>query len=387
MNRPRYILPIIVLSQFCCTSLWFASNGVMTDLISTFALSDNALGDLTSFVQFGFIAGTLVFAALTIADRFSPSRVFLVCALLGALVNLGLLLEGNTISTILGIRFSTGFFLAGIYPVGMKIASDYFDKGLGKSLGFLVGALVVGTAFPHYLKNISGSFSWETVILIISCLSVLGGILIAFLVPDGPFRKPVRQPDFRSFFRVFEDRQFRAAANGYFGHMWELYTFWAFVPLMLEGYMGLHPEQSLNVSLLSFVIIGAGGISCIACGYLSVRKGAKWTATAALTASGICCLLSPLAFMQGNSVLFVGFLVFWGLVVVADSPMLSTLVAKHAPDEVRGTALTIVNSIGFFITILSIQLVTILSGTILDRSLFVILAIGPLFGLLSLRNA
>lgn len=387
MERSRLVLPIIVISQFCCTSLWFASNGVMTDLISTFALSEDALGDLTSFVQFGFITGTLVFAALTIADRFSPSKVFLVCALLGAGVNLGLLWEGNTIATILAFRFATGFFLAGIYPVGMKIASDYFDKGLGKSLGFLVGALVVGTAFPHYLKGAGGSFSWETVILIISGLSTLGGILMVVLVPDGPFRTPGKQPDFRAFFEVFRARQFRAAAFGYFGHMWELYTFWAFVPMMLKGYMILHPEQSLNVSWLSFLIIGVGGISCLASGYISFSRGEKWTATAALSASGICCLLSPLAFSLGSPILFVAFLLLWGLVVVADSPMLSTLVARNAPDHVRGTALTIVNSIGFFITILSIQLVNALTGTLAVMYLFVILAIGPLLGLIFLRRA
>jgi len=135
MSKSKFILPIIILSQFLCTSLWFAGNGVIGELIVSFELSANALGNLTSFVQFGFITGTLVFAILCLADRYSPSKVFMISAVLGALFNVCLIWSGNTMPTILVFRFFTGFFLAGIYPIGMKIASDYFDKGLGKSLG------------------------------------------------------------------------------------------------------------------------------------------------------------------------------------------------------------------------------------------------------------
>ena len=152
MKPSKLILPVIVISQFCCTSLWFAGNGVINDLVLNFSLNESALGHLTSAVQFGFIIGTLTFAILTISDRFSPSKVFLISAFLGALFNLGILWESNSLITLLLLRFFTGFFLAGIYPVGMKIATDYFKNGLGKSLGFLVGALVIGTAFPHLLN-------------------------------------------------------------------------------------------------------------------------------------------------------------------------------------------------------------------------------------------
>ena len=137
----------------------------MPDLVETFSLSQSALGNLTSAVQFGFISGTLIFAFLTIADRFSPSRVFLISALLGALFNAGVGWGGNTYYSLFLLRFLTGFFLAGIYPVGMKIASDYYHKGLGKSLGYLVGALVLGTAFPHLLKNLGQLLPWKQVIL------------------------------------------------------------------------------------------------------------------------------------------------------------------------------------------------------------------------------
>ena len=189
MNISRRILPTIILSQFCCTSLWFASNGVMGALIQDFELSANAMGNLISAVQFGFISGTLVFAFFTIVDRFSPSKVFFMSALLGGLANLGLIWSENTIITLVISRFLTGFFLAGIYPVGMKIAADYFDKGLGKSLGLLVGALVVGTAFPHLLKGYSFGFSWQYVIVFISFLAIIGGLLMLSFVPNGPYRK------------------------------------------------------------------------------------------------------------------------------------------------------------------------------------------------------
>lgn len=203
MKQSKFILPVIVISQFFCTSLWFAGNGVINDLVINFDLNVTALGHLTSAVQFGFITGTLIFALLTIADRFSPSKVFLMSALLGSLFNLGVIWEGNSWISLLFLRFSTGFFLAGIYPVGMKIAADYYEKGLGKSLGFLVGALVIGTAFPHLLREITDTYSWKTVIIATSSLAMMGGILMVIMVPDGPYRNPVQVLIYQLFFPYF----------------------------------------------------------------------------------------------------------------------------------------------------------------------------------------
>lgn len=273
MKPSNRILPVIVLSQFCCTSLWFAGNGVMRDLVATFGLSESAVGHLTSAVQFGFIVGTLVFAILSIADRFSPSKVFFGCAVLGALFNLGVVWDGNGLASILSFRFFTGFFLAGIYPVGMKIAADYYEKGLGKSLGYLVGALVVGTAFPHLLKEMTHTLPWNTVLVSTSGLAVLGGSLMITLVPNGPYRKRSQQLQLSAFVQVFQNRSFRSAAFGYFGHMWELYTFWAFVPIMLQTYALVHPNTHFPVPLLSFVIIAIGGLACVLGGYLSQVAG------------------------------------------------------------------------------------------------------------------
>ncbi|MEZ4941523.1 MAG: MFS transporter [Saprospiraceae bacterium] len=380
-NPPRHILPVIVLAQFCCTALWFAGNAVLPDLVRDFGLDRGALGHITSAVQFGFITGTLVYAVLTIADRLSPSRVFLASALAGALFNLGVTLEGQTLPSLLFFRFLTGFFLAGIYPVGMKIAADYYQKGLGKSLGFLVGALVLGTAFPHLLKGFSGDLPWRFVLILTSGLAVAGGLLIALLVPDGPHRKPGQKPDFGALFRVFRNANFRSAAFGYFGHMWELYAFWAFVPVLLNSFNLYHPDARLNVPVLSFLIIGCGGLACVAGGYISERLGAKRTAGIALFSSGLCCLVSPLLFFTNSGFVFTGFLLFWGMVVIADSPLFSSMVAHNAPAESKGTALTVVNCIGFSITIISIQLLNLSYEMINPRYIYLILAPGPALGL------
>jgi len=277
LKIPAKILPVIVFAQFCCTSLWFAGNAVMPDLLLVFKLNAEALGHLTSAVQFGFISGTLSFAFLTISDRFSPSRVFFICAIFGALSNLGVLFENNSLFSLISFRFLTGFALAGIYPVGMKIASDYFDKGLGRSLGYLVGALVLGTAFPHLLKEISGNIDlpWRSVVLITSTLAFTGGLLLFFLIPDGPYHKKRQQPDLKLLFKIFDKRKFRSAAFGYFGHMWELYAFWAFVPVILVFYKNLHIEADFSIPLVSFFIIGLGSLGCIAGGYVSEKAGVK----------------------------------------------------------------------------------------------------------------
>ncbi|MFY0654298.1 MAG: MFS transporter [Cyclobacteriaceae bacterium] len=386
MKQSTWILPFIVISQFCCTSLWFAGNGVMADLTANFSLNSSALGHLTSAVQFGFISGTLVFALLSIADRYSPSRVFFLSALFGAIANVGLIWQSNTLPSLLLLRFFTGFFLSGIYPVGMKIAADYYDKGLGKSLGFLVGALVLGTAFPHLLKAVTTNFPWKSVLFGTSFLAMAGGTLIFMLVPDGPFRKPGQGINLSAFFSVFKNKGFRSAAFGYFGHMWELYAFWAFVPFMLESYAVNFKSSSLNVPVLSFLIIGIGGPACVIGGYVSENFGTKKTATIALLSSCFCCLVSPLIFQLNSQFTFLAFLFFWGIVVIADSPLFSTLVAKNAPSEIKGTALTIVNCLGFSITIISIQLLNGMRNILEYNVLYIFLAIGPLLGLIALSR-
>jgi MFS family permease len=380
----RRILPIITISQFLCTSLWFAGNSIISDIAKDLGLEPQFLAHLTSAIQFGFIGGTLVFAILTVSDRFSPSLVFFCSSIIAGLFNLGISIEGIHSTEILLFRFLTGFFLAGIYPIGMKIASDYYKAGLGKSLGFLVGALVLGTAFPHLLKNLTIGFSWKYVVYSTSSLSVAGGLCILLLVPDGPYRKASQKFNFTAFLKGFRQPNFRSASFGYFGHMWELYTFWAFVPVMLTTYNNRYPETNLNISLLSFLIIASGGPACIFSGLVSSYFGVKKTAAIALLLSCICCLISPFFLFSHSIVLFTAFLFIWGLTVIADSPLFSTLVAQNAPEESRGTSLTIVNCIGFAITIVSIQFINGLSNKLNPQYLYMLLSIGPLLGLFAL---
>ncbi len=382
MDRKKHILPIIISSQFAGTSLWFAGNAIVEELTLKTGLGPEIIGFVLSSVQLGFIIGTLVFALLMIADRFSPSKVFFVCALLGAACNTTLLSEEISKWTLLLARFGTGFFLAGIYPVGMKIAADYYEKGLGRALGYLVGALVLGTAFPYLFSGTSWGSTPDLVIKTTSFLAILGGMLIWLLVPNGPFRKRSTKLQLKAGPKLFKISGFRKAAFGYFGHMWELYAFWAFTPLAIQT-LNLLNTNTLSVSLWTGIIIGLGGLSCFIGGILSQKMGSYKVAKNALTISGLLCLLSPLLFQLPPSAFLLGWCL-WGMAVTADSPQFSSLVASAIPNELKGTGLTLVNCIGFAISIVSIQLLSYLSITMDTKLLFVVLAVGPLLGLISL---
>lgn len=355
---------------------------MLPDLQRDWGLHASALGTLTSAVQLGFIAGTLVFAFLALADRFSPRRVYLAASLAGAGVNL-LATAASGLELLVVLRFLAGFTLAGIYPVGMKIASGWYREGLGRAMGYLVGALVVGTALPHLIKALGGALPWQAVMASVSLVAAAGGCLMYLAVPDGPYLGPSARFDPRALGAVFASPRFRASAFGYFGHMWELYAFWAFVPVALAAHAALQGVV-LEVSLWTFVIIAAGFAGCAAGGLASLRLGSAPVAAGQLAFSGLCCLVSPLAFFAPTP-LYVAFLVAWGVAVVGDSPQFSTLNAQNAPREGVGAALTIVNCIGFAITIPAIELLNALATRIPVQWLFVVLAAGPALGLLALR--
>ena len=383
MNKPPpHILPLIVLSQFAGTSLWFVGNAILPDIQRGLHVQTNAPGNITSIVQLGFIAGTLVFAILSIADRFASSNVFFVSCFIAALSNISIIWFAKETAGLYILRFVTGFFLAGIYPVGMKIASDWYEKNLGKALGLLVGALVLGTAFPHLLRSNLYALPWRQVLIFTSVFAFTGGLLILLFVGEGPFRKPTTRFQLSVIFQIFRSVDFRAAAFGYFGHMWEIYTLWAFIPYIFSFY-NINAHHAMNVPLWSFMIIAAGGLGCIAGGYVSQKIGSSRVAFVALVASGLCCLFS-FAFFQLPMAIFIVVTIFWGVMVAADSPQFSSLVAKTAIPEYRGTALTIVTCIGFAITIVSIQFITYVGDFMKINSLFVLLAPGPLIGLLFL---
>lgn len=373
---------MIVLSQFAGTSLWFTGNAILPELKEALDLSQYAVSLVTSAVMLGFIAGTLSFAFLSLADRFSPVRLFFASSIAGALFNSAIIVVAKDATSLVIFRFITGFCIAGIYPVGMKIAADWYEKGLGKALGFLLSALVIGTAFPHLLKNRDFALPWKSVLLYTTLFAAAGGFLMLFFVGDGPYRKKSGKFQWNAWATIFRSKKWRQAAFGYFGHMWELYTFWGFVPLIL----GLYSRQtgvSLNIPLFSFLIIGSGSLSCIAGGYLSQKTGSARVATIALFISGACCFLSPLSF-HFPAWLFLALLFIWGLTVIPDSPQFSTLVAQYAPEHLRGTALTIYNSIGFSISTVSLFVIDHVfhsAGFWKEANTFLLLGFGAVGGL------
>jgi MFS family permease len=377
----RYTLPAIVFSQFAGTSVWFVGNAILPELQSSLKLSTYAVSNMTTAVLIGFIIGTLVFAFFSFADRFSPVRLFFVSSLFAALSTSGIVWWAHHAASLFGLRCITGFFLAGIYPVGMKVASDWYQKGLGKALGYLVGALVLGTAFPYLLKNRDFHLPWKSVLYYTSAFALLGGIVMLIL-GDGPYRKKAGAFQWNAIPRIFSSLNWRRSAFGYFGHMWEVYAFWGFVPVILKLYADSN-DIALNIPLLSFICIAVGGFSSIAGGYLSAKIGGAKVAGLSLFLSGLCCIASPLLF-SAPLIIFLSVMLLWGITVVPDSPQYSTLVAQYAPSELRGTALTIYNAVGFIITSLSLQVIDHVhhsAGFFGGRNTFMLLGAGAVAGL------
>ena len=387
---PRRILPVIVLSQFAGTSLWFAVNAVMPDLQHAWGLPASAVGTVTSAVQLGFVAGTLVFALLMLADRFAPTRVFLACSLLGALANGAIAALDGQYAALVALRFAVGFLLAGIYPVGMKIAASWYREGLGAALGVLIGALVLGTALPHGLRALAGNGAaallpvgglapWQAVVLAVSLLAALGGLATALLVPEhgGHGRGPRITP--QALVAIWQDRRLRASVFGYFGHMWELYSFYVLVPAIVALRLAGHA-----VSALAFWAIAAGALGCAGGGLLARRWGSARIAQWQLAASGACGLVAPWL-LQAPLPVFLAWLLFWGMTVAGDSPQFSALTARNAPPPVVGSVLTFTNSIGFAISVASIELFVFAAAAWPLERVLPWLALGPAVGLAMLQ--
>lgn len=381
----KRILFFIVLSQFAGTSLWFVGNAVLPELKLHLHLSQYAVSYITSAVMLGFIVGTLLISFLSVADRFSPVKIFFISSILGALFNTSVAWFATNAFSLFVLRFFTGFFIAGIYPVGMKIAADWYDKNLGKAMGFLLGALMLGTAFPHLLRNRSYELPWEWVLYATSLFAIVGGICMLLFVGDGPYRKKSGSFQWNAIGEIYKSKPFRQAAYGYFGHMWELYTFWGFLPIILLLYSKSSGVQ-LNIPLLSFLIIATGSVGSVLGGYISQKKGSAWVALMALSISGICCFISPFIFTFPTW-LFLSFLFLWGFTVSPDSPQFSTLVAQYAPQHLKGTALTIYNAIGFSISTISLIIMDRLYNStyfISGKNAFFVLGFGALLSIPSI---
>jgi predicted MFS family arabinose efflux permease len=376
---PRRVLPTIIFSQFAGSSVWFAGNAVMESLERELGGGANVAW-LTSAVQLGFISGTLIMALSGLADRIAPRKLFLASCLAAALCNLAALATAAGVVVVLASRFAVGMCLAGVYPIGMKIAASWYRRGLGAAIGLLVGALVLGTAFPHLLRSLGARVDWRWVLVATSTCAALGGLSMILWVPPGPQLAAARRFEPRAVLQLFAEPRFRAAAFGYFGHMWELYTLWAFVPLALSRY-ARRQAPTLDVSAWSFAVIAVGFFGCALGGLWARRVGSARVAFVQLACSGACCLASPWLLAASPGVML-AFLLLWGVVVVGDSPQFSTLNALAAPPHLVGTGLTLVTSLGFGLTVASLALAQWIA---VPTRLLPALAIGPLFGLWALR--
>ncbi len=367
-------------------TLWFSATAVNTAIAAEFHLSSGATAWLTMAVQGGFVAGTLVSALLNLPDVINARRLMAIGSVGGALGN-ALAVGAATPIALIAMRVATGFFLAWVYPPGMKVAAGWFRERRGAALGVLIGALTIGSAFPHLLAAASASVPWRELMLSASACAILGGAIAVVGVGDGPYVAASAPFDAHAILRVFAHRPARLATLGYLGHMWELYAVWtwiaAFAAASIEAAEGGAARTS--GSALAFLTIGSGAVGSVAAGLFADRVGKARTAAAAMLVSGTCAALAGFAFTGGLAALAI-LAVIWGVAVVADSAQLSALVAEHSPRDHVGTALTMQTCSGFLLTMISIRLVPAVARTAGWQWAFLCLAPGPFIGAYALRG-
>lgn len=386
----------ISIAQLFGTSLWFSANSAADDLMRAWHASPADIGWLTNAVQAGFILGTLIISLSGVADRFRASMIFVLFSLVGAFFNACFAWLSHDLASGAIFRFCVGISLAGIYPVGMKLIVSWAPERTGSALAQLVAMLTLGTALPHALRVAGAGLPWQQIIVASSLLALAGAYLI-YVLGDGPFlRSPSKD---RSSLQsksetlqkagvlgAFRVRSFRAAAFGYLGHMWELYTFWTLVPLFIMR-ASLAPRLGLeNTSGLAFCVIAIGALGCLLGGVLSKGIGSARVAAGALALSGMSCLVFAMSWRELPAEALVVLLFVWGASVIADSPQFSALAAKSCPPELVGSALAILNSLGFAITVASIGVTAMLFEHIGLDAAWLLLP-GPVLGLIGFSPA
>jgi MFS family permease len=384
--KPASQLAWLSLAMFLGMTLWFSATAANAPIVAEFHLTAAETAWLTMAVQGGFVIGTLISAILNLPDIINPRLLFAIGCGLGALANVALVGAESAVGLI-ALRAATGAALAWVYPPGMKIAAGWFEQRRGAALGMLIGALTIGSAFPHLLASLSATIPWRTLMASASAFAVAGGVIVVAAVGDGPYVARSARFDPAAVVRVFADRGTRLATLGYLGHMWELYAVWTWIAAFASasfGVAGATPSSPAG-SAVAFVTIGSGAIGSAAAGLFADRVGKARVATWAMLVSGACSAVAGVAFRAPAALLFV-FAVLWGVAVVADSAQLSALVAQYSPRDHVGTALTVQTCAGFLLTMASIRLLPIVAQTYGWQWVFLCLAPGPFIGAYALRG-
>ena len=372
--------------MFFGMTLWFSATAANAPIVAEFHLSPSETAWLTMAVQGGFVIGTLISALVNLPDIVNPRRLFAAGCVAAAAANASLV-RADGVIMLIALRVVTGAALAWVYPPGMKIAAGWFEQRRGAALGILIGALTVGSAFPHLLASASATIPWRALMLAASALALIGGALVVTAVGDGPYVASSAPFDPAAVGRVFSDRRTRLATLGYLGHMWELYAVWTWIAAFASasfGAGGATPASAAG-SAVAFATIGSGAIGSAAAGLFADRIGKARVASSAMIVSGACCATAGFLFHAPPPLLYL-FAIIWGVAVVADSAQLSALVAQFSPRDHVGTALTIQTCAGFLLTMASIRLLPLAAQAIGWRWVFVCLVPGPLFGVLALRG-
>jgi len=375
------MLLLVAVAEVLGMSLWFSATAAAPALAAEYRLDTATIAWLTMAVQAGFVAGTLITAVTNLADAINPRRLFGAGCVIGACANLAITAAPSA-AAIIGLRFVTGAALAWVYPPGMKIAAGWFLERRGTALGVVVGAVGLGSAFPHLLAAVGATLSWRLLVGISSVLAIAGAILVTTTVKDGPHVSASAPFDRHALRVVLQSRGTRLAMLGYFGHMWELYAMWTWLAVFAALSIGAGPRTG---SAVAFVAIASGAIGCVLAGRWADSFGKANIAGLAMLASAACALLSPLFFGAPLAVLLL-LAVIWGFTVVADSAQFSALVADHTARTHVGTALTLQTSAGFLLTMISIRLVPPITEAAGWRWAFLFLVPGPLLGAIAMRR-
>ncbi|HEV3140919.1 MAG TPA: MFS transporter [Vicinamibacterales bacterium] len=373
------------LAMFLGMTLWFSATAANAAIVAEFHLTPSETAWLTMAVQGGFVIGTLVSAIFNLPDVFNARRLFTIGCILGAAANAALIRAESTTAIIL-LRAATGAALAWVYPPGMKVTAGWFERRRGTALGILIGALTIGSAFPHLLAALSAAVAWRALMVVASALALVGGAIVAAFVGDGPYVTSSARFDPAAVVRVFADRGTRLATLGYLGHMWELYSVWTWIAAFATASLGIGSgtiRASTEGSAIAFITIACGAAGSVAAGALADRVGQARIAAWAMIASGACCVLAGFLFAAPLAVL-APFVAVWGVAVVADSAQLSALVARYSPRDHVGTALTVQTCAGFLLTMAPIRLLPLVADAAGWRWAFLVLAPGPLLGALAL---